>query len=162
MYSSPTFDARTTHVPAFYKLIRTDAGLAPALARFTLGLVMFPHAAQKAFGWFGGHGFSGTMAAFSKMMPAPLAAMVIVTELVCSVALLLGVFTRLAAVGIAAIMLGAIFMVHVPHGFFMNWYGQQQGEGFEYHLLAMGLCAVAFILGGGLGSIDRALTRRHV
>ena len=39
--------------------------------------------------------------------------------------------TRIAAFGISAIMLGALFMVHLPHGFFMNWFGNQAGEGFD-------------------------------
>jgi putative oxidoreductase len=61
------------------------------------------------------------------------------------------------AFGIALVMLGAIFMVHLPNGFFMNWFGNQKGEGFEYHLLAIGLALVIMINGSGRYSVDRLL-----
>lgn len=144
-----------------YRLTQTDARLAPAIARVVLGLVIFPHSAQKWFGWFGGQGLSGTISAFSGMMPAPLAIVAIVTELVSCVALVLGLFTRLAALGIIAVMAGAIYFVHWPNGFFMNWAGQQAGEGFEYHLLAIALALVGVLAGGGVASIDRALMKRR-
>jgi putative oxidoreductase len=54
-------------------------------------------------------------------------------------------------------MLGAITMVHLPHGFFMNWGGQQQGEGYEYHLLVIGIAAALLITGGGRWSVDRVV-----
>ena len=47
--------------------------------------------------------------------------------------------TRVSAAAIAIVMVGAIFAVHVQFGFFMNWFGAKSGEGFEYHLLAIGL-----------------------
>jgi putative oxidoreductase len=49
--------------------------------------------------------------------------------------------------------------VHAKVGFFMNWAGSQKGEGFEYHILALGLSLALLIKGGGAFSIDRALTR---
>jgi len=55
-------------------------------------------------------------------------------------------------------MLVATFMVHLGNGFFMNWYGTQKGEGFEYQLLAMGLALAIIIRGGGKASVDRALS----
>ena len=75
--------------------------------------------------------------------------------------LILGVLTRLGALGIGAIMVGAIAMVHAPNGFFMNWMGNQKGEGFEYHLIAIALAVVLLALGGGAASIDRLLARRR-
>ena len=145
------------------RIARTDERLAPAIARLGLGVVILPHALQKVFGWFGGGGFSATYGAFTNMMsiPGPLAFLAIVTELVCSIALIVGALTRLAALGIIAIMLGAIAYVHVPHGFFMNWTGQKAGEGFEYHLLAIALGLVCVFAGGGSASVDRALMRRR-
>jgi putative oxidoreductase len=142
-------------------LVRTSDALAPALLRITLGLVMFPHGAQKMLGWFGGQGFSATLAGFTSAMhiPAPLAVLVIVAEFFGSIALLLGAFTRVAAAGIAAVMVGATVLVHARHGFFMNWRGSQAGEGFEYHILAIGIAVSLMLMGGGLGSVDRALTR---
>jgi putative oxidoreductase len=146
-----------------HRLVRTDARFAPTVARLGLGLVMLPHALQKAFGWFGGYGFENTYAAFTNTMhiPAPLAFLAIVTEIVCSVALVFGALTRLAAAGIIGVMLGAVFYAHLPNGFFMNWTGQQGGEGFEYHLLAITLGLVAVIWGGGRASIDRLLMKRR-
>ena len=56
-------------------------------------------------------------------------------------------------------MAGAIFMVHLPYGFFMNWYGSQKGEGIEYHLMAIAMAAVLLLRGAGAFSVDRALSR---
>jgi putative oxidoreductase len=58
-------------------------------------------------------------------------------------------------------MVGAILTTHIPNGFFMNWTGTQAGEGFEYHLLAIGLALVVMIVGGGAASIDRLLLKRR-
>jgi len=144
------------------RIVATDAKLAPAIARLVLGLVMFPHGAQKVFGWFGGHGWSGTMGFFtSQGMPPALAALAILTEFLGSIALIFGALSRLAAIGIASIMIGAIALVHAKVGFFMNWTGNQRGEGFEYHLLALALAAVVFFAGGGVASVDRAITRKR-
>jgi putative oxidoreductase len=126
------------------------------LLRITLGLVILPHGAQKLFGWFGGHGFKGTMGFLTGMLhiPAFFALLVILAESFGALGLVLGVFTRLAAFGIAAVMLGAAYMAHRPNGFFMNWTGQQKGEGFEYHILAIGMAIVLIVYGGGSLSFD--------
>ena len=127
------------------------------LARSALAVVMFPHGAQKVLGWFGGYGFSGTLGFFTHKMglPAPLAVSVMLIELLAPIFLVVGFATRFAALGIAAVMLGAIATVHAPFGFFMNWSGTQGGEGFEYHLLVLGLVAVLLAQGGGRFSLDR-------
>ncbi len=147
----------------FHRLIATDNRVAGAVARLTLGLIMFPHAAQKVFGWFGGYGFEGTMGYFTGQLglPGMLGGLVIIVELLASLLLIIGAFTRVAALGIVAIMVGAIVTVHASNGFFMNWYGKQPGEGFEYHLLAIGLALVIAMLGGGSVSVDRALSLRR-
>jgi putative oxidoreductase len=75
-----------------------------------------------------------------------------------SLGLIVGLLTRVAAFGVAAVMLVATVMVHLPVGFFMNWFGNQKGEGYEYHLLAIAICIALMIRGGGKASIDRALT----
>jgi putative oxidoreductase len=143
---------------AFARLETKTADSAPLIARVALGLLMFPHGAQHALGWFGGYGFRGTLGWMTGTLgfPAPLAALAIVTELLAPVALILGIGTRVAAVGVAGIMLGAI-STHLPNGFFMNWVGAlpKGGEGFEYHLVVLALCAVVAIQGGGALSIDR-------
>ena len=143
-------------------LFQTDDGLAGFILRGTLGLVIFPHGAQKLLGWFGGFGFNGTMGFFTQQMGLPwiIAFLIIIGESFGSLALLAGFLTRFTAASLAVIMLGAITMVHLPHGFFMNWFGQQQGEGYEYHLLVIGIAAALLIIGGGRWSIDRVVAER--
>jgi putative oxidoreductase len=145
------------------KLLETNDDIAGFVLRVLLGVVMLPHGAQKLLGWFGGYGFSGTMGFFTDKMgiPAVFALLVIITEFFGSLALIAGALTRLAAFGIGCIMLAATLMVHLPHGFFMNWAGKQQGEGFEFHLLAMAIAVALMIIGGGRWSIDGLLTKEE-
>jgi putative oxidoreductase len=73
--------------------------------------------------------------------------------------LMVGFLTRVAAFGIICNMVVSIFAVNVPSGFFMNWYGNQKGEGFEYHhILATAIGLSLLIAGAGAFSIDRALS----
>jgi putative oxidoreductase len=141
--------------------MRTDGGAAGLILRLTLAIVIFPHGAQKALGWFGGGGFSGTIGFFSGLgIPAAIAVLVIAAEFLGSLGLLFGFLTRICALGIGAVMLGAVFMVHLPNGFFMNWMGTQQGEGFEYHLLVLGIVLALLVTGGGAASVDKAMASR--
>ncbi|MFZ5480403.1 MAG: DoxX family protein [Myxococcota bacterium] len=141
-------------------LLTTRPTWGPAVARVLLGAVFFAHGAQKALGWFGGHGFEGTVDFFGEMgLPAPVAVLVILAEFLGSIGLVLGLLTRVAAFGILAVMVGAVAMVHAPVGFFMNWSGAQAGEGFEFHLLAIALCANLVVEGAGAMSLDLALSR---
>ena len=111
-------------------------------------------------GWFGGYGFAGTLSALSTSgMPIPLALFVILTEFFGSVALICGAFARVASGAIALLMVGAIAMVHAQVGFYMNWFGQQKGEGFEYHLLAIALAVAVLVRGAGSFSIDGLLSK---
>lgn len=146
----------------FRKLIQTGPDPVATLLRLVLGVVMLPHGLQKAFGLFGGYGFSGTMGYFTGQMhiPALFAFLAIAAEFAGSLGLLGGVLTRVAAFGIFCNMLVATVLVHRPVGFFMNWYGSQQGEGYEYHLLAMGIAVALMIRGGGSASVDRVLSER--
>jgi putative oxidoreductase len=142
----------------FRKLIATTNDVLPLILRLTLGIVFFPHGAQKALGWFGGGGFSATVQGMTGMgLPKILVILVITAEFLGSLGLIFGFLTRLSALGIISVMLGAILTVHAQHGFFMNWTGTQGGEGFEYHLLAIGIAVALLIRGGGALSIDRAL-----
>ena len=143
-------------------LLKTEDSAAPLLARLTLGLVMFPHGAQKALGWFGGYGFTGTMGFFTGTMhiPAFFAFLAIAAEFAGSLALLAGLGSRVAAFGIAAVMAVAVLTVHASNGFFMNWSGAQKGEGFEYHLLVLGLALIVLVYGAGKASLDRLLACR--
>ena len=147
---------------ALQLLFKTNTSTAPLIARLTLGIVMFPHGAQKMLGWFGGYGFSGTMNFFTGTMhiPAVFALLAIMAEFAGSLALVAGLLSRVAAFGIASVMTVAILTSHAANGFFMNWYGNQKGEGFEYHLLAIGLALVVLIHGAGKASLDGALHRK--
>src|SRR6201998_2546683 len=146
----------------FRKLLSTSDDWTLTLLRLFMGVIFFAHGAQKALGWFGGYGFSGTMGFFTNMMhiPAPLSFLAICAEFLGSVGLLVGLLGRVAAFGITCNMLVAVLLVHSKVGFFMNWTGQQKGEGFEYHLLAIAVAIVLMVKGSGAFSIDRALTAK--
>jgi putative oxidoreductase len=92
-------------------------------------------------------------------MPAPVALLIICTEFFGGMGLIVGLLTRIAALGIGVEMIGAIFMVHLQNGFFMNWYGTQKGEGYEYHLLAIAVAAALLLRGSGAFSLDRTLSK---
>jgi len=147
----------------FRKLISTRPDTGTLVARMTLATIMIPHGFQHALGLFGGYGFGGTLGWMTKTLgfPAPLAALAIVIELIAPFALLLGLGGRLAALGIVGIMAGAI-TTHAPNGFFMNWFGALPAgaEGFEYHLLAIGLGVAIALNGSGAVSMDGWLSSR--
>jgi putative oxidoreductase len=142
------------------KFFSTEDSLASLIIRVTLGVVMLPHGAQKALGMFGGGGFAATMKGMSQGMgiPSIIVLLVIASEFLGSMGLILGVATRFCAFGTFTVMTGAIFLVHLPNGFFMNWFGQQAGEGFEFHLLAIGMAVALMITGGGRWSVDRFIS----
>lgn len=144
------------------RLIFTSFDPVATILRLTLAIVMFPHGAQKILGWFGGYGFKGTMHFFTEQMgiPALFAFLAMMAEFAGSLGLFLGLLTRIAALGIAVNMMVAILTVHFGNGFFMNWYGAQKGEGFEYHLLALGIALSVIIRGGGAYSLDYRFTHQ--
>jgi len=143
------------------RLIATDEGWAAMVLRLALGIVMFPHGAQKLLGWWGGQGFSATMSSMTQQagLPAVIVLLVIVVEFFGSLALIAGFLTRLAALGFGVEMIGAVATVHAKFGFFMNWTGQKAGEGFEYHILVVAMAIALLILGAGRWSVDRALSK---
>src|SRR5215208_6350697 len=111
------------------RLMQTSDDVVPAILRLLLGVVIFPHGAQKMLGWFGGDGFSATMQGMSQMLPAAIVFLVIFIEFFGSIALVAGFLTRVAAAGVLSVMLGATLLIHKDVGFFMNWSGKQSGEG---------------------------------
>lgn len=144
------------------KLLATNDDVLQLILRLTLGIVIFPHGAQKLLGWFGGGGFSATMQGMTSMgLPAVIVFLVIVAESFGALGLIAGFLTRFSAFGISMVMLGAIFTVHAKVGFFMNWFGQQQGEGYEFHLLALGIALALMLRGGGKLSVDGALSNKR-
>jgi putative oxidoreductase len=141
------------------RLLATNSSTQLFFQRAVLALVIWPHGAQKLLGWYGGFGFEASMNYLTgpERVPALIAFLVVVGESLGALALLLGLVTRVAAFGIGATMLGAALMVHLPHGFFMNWFGNQRGEGFEFHLLALALALPLMVRGGGRFALDTAL-----
>jgi putative oxidoreductase len=148
----------------FRNLLSTSNDLVLTLLRVVLGIVFFFHGAQKMLGWFGGNGFSGTMQYFTGPMgiPAVFAFLAIAAEFFGGLGLIVGFLSRIAAFGILVNMVVAIFKVHLPNGFFMNWTGAQKGEGFEYHLLVIVIALAIIVKGAGALSVDYALSRRQL
>ena len=147
----------------YRRLLSTHPDTGALFGRVMLGAILIPHGFQHALGLFGGYGFNGTLGWMTNTLgfPAPLAALAIVTELIAPFALIVGVAGRLAALGIIGLMAGAL-TTHTPNGFFMNWFGSLPAgaEGFEYHLVVVGLAAVILVNGSGALSVDRFLTNR--
>jgi putative oxidoreductase len=143
------------------RLLETPAEIFLTASRLILGGVMMAHATQKIFGWFGGPGFSATVDSFRSHLGVPLilGGLAILAEFVGSLGLILGFLGRAAAVCIIAVMIGAVLLVHLDYGFFMNWSGTGRGEGFEYHLLAVGLSLPILAKGSGAFSVDGWLVR---
>lgn len=142
------------------RFFQTVDSFGPLLLRLGLAVVMFPHGAQKVFGWWGGHGLSGTMNFFTGMLhiPAWLAILAILTEFLGPIVLFFGFFTRLAGLALAVhIATAAVLGHHIANGFFMNWSGSQKGEGIEYHILVAAIGLALVFLGGGKLSIDAAI-----
>jgi putative oxidoreductase len=142
------------------KLFKTNRdNWAPLIARLALALVVFPHGAQKLFGWFGGNGFSGTMGYLTTQggLPYVIALLVILIESIAALMVLFGLATRVAALGIFGLFTIIALQFHSSYGFFMNWQGTQQGEGLEYFIILIGLALTLIITGGGKASADAAL-----
>jgi putative oxidoreductase len=143
-------------------LFKTEDDTAILILRLLLGVVFFPHGMQKAFGWFGGSGFEGTIRTFQQGLgiPAFLAFLAILAESAGSLGLITGFLTRVAAFGIAVNMVVAVALIHWKNGFFMNWFGKQAGEGFEYHILVVAITTFLIMRGGGRWSVDGLLYKR--
>jgi len=144
------------------KILATSNDWTLTVLRLVMGVVFFAHGAQKALGWFGGYGFSGTMGFFTHTMhiPAPFAFLAICAEFLGGIGLIVGVLGRIAAFGIACNMVVAVLMVHGANGLFMNWTGEKKGEGFEYHLFTLAVALVLMVKGSGAFSIDGALAAK--
>ncbi len=146
----------------FKKLVRTDNDIAPLVLRVILGIVFYFHGMQKLTTMYGGYGFTGTMGFFTGKLgvPAFFAFLAIMAEGVGWAGLISGLLTRVAALGITVNMIVAVYMLHWQNGIFMNWFGNQKGEGFEYHLLAIAIGIVLIIKGGGKWSLDQVVEQK--
>ena len=147
----------------FKKLITTHPNWGFSIARLTLGLVIFPHGAQKLLGLFGGYGYQGTMESLTTQMglPSIVAFSVIMIEFFGSISLVLGIFSRFWALSLVGMFTGIIITTQLEHGFFMNWYGNQAGEGYEYSLLVIGLALTILVNGSGKWSIDSLISKKQ-
>jgi putative oxidoreductase len=131
------------------------------ILRLTLGLIIFPHGAQKLLGWFGGYGFSGTMQYFTNDLHLPwiIGFLVILLESLGALLLIAGLGSRLIAGLMVPLLIGIIVTAHLEDGFFMNWFGNQKGEGYEYFLLAIGIALAVVINGAGKYSLDQVIAK---
>jgi putative oxidoreductase len=141
----------------FESLLTTPSDWSLTVIRVVLGLIFFAHGAQKMLGWYGGPGLAQSMQMFTEHLhlPSTLAFLVIAGEFLGGIGLVVGLLSRPAALFIALTMLGAIAMVHLRHGLFLNWFGNKEGHGIEYHLLAIALSLVVIVKGAGAFSVDR-------
>ena len=145
------------------KLRQTDDNKASIILRISFFIMIFAHGAGKVLGIFGGLGFEKTMHHMTENMYIPyiFALIAIVVEFVSSLLLILGYQTR-----INAFLLGIIMFVastfHFKNGFYMNWFGQKAGEGFEFHILAIGMMLALIVLGGGKYSLDNTHKKKNL
>ena len=144
-----------------HKLLKTESDYELTISRLVLGTLFFVHGDQLMLGWFGGYGLTGSMQFFTQQLgiPAAFAFLAICTQFIGSLMLILGLIGRAAALGIICTMAVAVVKVHWQFGLFMNWFGTQKGEGFEYHLLAITVGLVIALRGSGALSLDRLLAR---
>jgi putative oxidoreductase len=127
--------------------------------RVVLGIIFFAHGAQKVLGWYGGYGLKGTVGYLTSTgLAVPIAYLVCFFEFLGGIGLVLGLLTRLDALAIAIVMVGAIVKVHWQHGFFLNWsLTPGKGHGYEANLAFLAMAVACLIAGGGRLSLDRLL-----
>lgn len=142
-------------------LFLTSPSWAITVVRVVLGVIFFAHGAQKVLGWFGGYGLKGTTQYLTSIgLPLGIAYLVCFFEFLGGVGLLLGLLTRLAALAVIAVMIGAIVNVHWQHGFFINWsLTPGKGHGYEANLAFIAMAVACLIAGGGAFSIDGLLVK---
>ena len=145
------------------KLVATESRIELTILRLTLGVVLLAHGLQKAFGWFGGFGWTNSIHYFTNTVGLPyiLAAFVILIETVGAFLLIAGFAGRINAALMGIVIIGAFFQDHLPNGFYMNWFGNHKGEGFEFDILFVAIALVLTLKGSGAFSIDRLLTGKN-
>jgi putative oxidoreductase len=135
-------------------LLQTDADYVFAFLRTIAGIVIWPYGMQKLLGWFGGVGIKGTLEEMAlEKIPKFIAWLVIIGQSFGSTALIFGFLGRVAAGGLFIVFTGALIF-HLPNGWTMNWCGQKNGEGIEYHVILLSLLLAVIIRGSGAMSID--------
>jgi putative oxidoreductase len=142
-------------------IFNTNNSWSPAILRFLLGIVLLGHGCQKFLGWFGGYGFNSTMGFFTGTAGLPwiIGILVIVIEFFGSISLILGLATRAWSLSMVILFIGIIYTSHLQNGFFMNWFGNQKGEGYEFFLLAIAISSSLVFSGAGKYSVDGLLLK---
>jgi putative oxidoreductase len=135
-----------------------DAALeyAEPLLRIALGGILIPHGMQKLFGAFGGGGLSGTAQLFERIGYSPgifWGTLVGLTEFVGGILLVIGLFTRAAALAVTIFMLNAVYFTSKTGGFFWT------NRGSEFSILILAAAVFFLIRGGGAWSVDEKLGR---
>ena len=136
-----------------------DAAL--LLVRIALAVVFIAHGGQKLFGLFGGKGLAAFAPTIVKLgLPPIMATLIAIGEFFGGVALVLGLLTFVAALGLVIDMAVAIATVSHKFSFFSQ---PKVGYGWELNLALIGLAAALAIVGPGAWSLDAAagLTRRR-
>jgi putative oxidoreductase len=139
------------------RFLATDAKQwATVPLRIALGVIFLSHGGQKLFGWLGGKGLEGTAGFFAAKLgltPGILWALLAgMAEFGGGLLVLLGLFTRLGALFICAVMLVAVFRVHWG-AFFMP-------KGIEYTFSLFAAAVALLIAGGGKFSLDTWLAKK--
>lgn len=144
-------------------ILKTQNDWMGFIVRLTVGLVLLPHGAQSMLGLFGGYGFNGTLDFLTTQMGLPwlVAFFVPIIEFIGSISLIIGFASRLWSIAIIFLFIGIIFTTQLENGFFMNWFGTQNGEGFEYSLLLIGTSIAVLTSGSGKYSIDNLLNKKR-
>src|SRR5919199_5135920 len=148
---STAYAPSTTRAAVTAAASRADIAL--TILRVVIGLVFVAHGAQKLFQF----GLGGVTGAFTQMgvpLPGVTAPLVALVEFFGGIALVLGILTRLAALGLAVDMLGAILLVHLKGGFFMP-------TGVEYALSLLAAAVALAIAGPGAAAVDNLIARRR-
>lgn len=136
----------------FQPITNRQANVALTVLRVVAGATFIAHGAQKLFVF----GFAGVSGAFAQMgIPAPevMGPFIALLELLGGIALVFGLLTRLAALGLAFDMIGAILFVHLKNGFFLP-------QGSEFALAMLAMSAALVFTGAGEFSLDALIGRQ--
>ena len=144
------------------RLLPTERSVAPTILRLFLGLVVFPHGAQKMLGWFNGYGFESSMQYFTKTVGLPwfIGFIVIALEFFGALALIAGIGTRVFSILFLVLAIGIILRTRLEFGFFMNWFNNQKGEGYEYFLFWIAITLALVIMGPGNYAMDSLFAKK--